>query len=423
MSRRLLLVTETCPRPDGGGGAVQLDALIQLRPQGSVSLALVCPQEQAEDPWPASASELPRRRFPAPPDKVPGDGARSRPLRAWLHRQRDRQRRRATVPRLAREIAAFAQEQGAEALFLSLSTPTLIDLALPLASVSQLPLHVVVWDPPGYKLPRFGFRGARLQRQLERFYRTLEACAGCAVMTPTTAEEYAQRCGTRCVVTPPPARWRPAATAPESTGASKADPTTDSPLVILFAGSFYAQQEHRAFAEALADAGWRIGGRPVLLRLLTDGYDLQLHRPLQVELLGWRSAEETAAALATADIAYLPYWTDPRYDEVVRLAFPTKLALYLGAGKPVFFHGPDHASVARFFRRYRAGVACSSLDSDPIRSALEELAQPERYADAVGAAQRAVEEELSFPTLEGRYRELFGDTPLSAPPRPPQEAL
>jgi hypothetical protein len=183
-------------------------------------------------------------------------------------------------------------------------------------------------------------------------------------------------------------------------------------VIIGYSGSLYALDEWNAFLKTLDDHHWQLDGRPVVVRVLSSAFSQQVSGPVQIEFLGWRSTEETIRWLSETDLVYLPYWFSSRYEEVVNLAFPNKLATYVAARVPVLFHGPRRSSPSRFFERYPVGLACHSLEPDQIWAAVRQLASDQDVRSrALAACDAAYQEELNDEVFRRRFAEFLGIAP------------
>jgi len=296
----------------------------------------------------------------------------------------------------------FAKQHHAELVWAILNCPSTILLARPLADALALPLVVTVWDPPEYLAENHRLEPLERRRLLREFERTLRAAARCAVASEGMRDEYRQRYGVDGIV-------HIHAIRPELRRLPANGPGPDDRLIIGVAGNLYAKREWDALLAALSAHHWRIAGRQVVVRVLSGGIRAAAEGGTCIEYLGWRPPEETIDLLAEADLAYLPYWFDKRHRLSVRLCFPNKLSTYLAAGIPVLFHGPEDSSVARFFRRYPAGVCCHSLDEGQIVASLERLASDGHlYTAAVAAGQAALDQELNITVFLNRFATLLG---------------
>lgn len=393
---RILLLTDVLPDASGGGGSVYLSSLCSMYPEGQMALCLFGAGPEAGPPslpMPYTFVRTPRpkgygRRLP----RILSRYYRW-PVEVWIDRF--------LVPALVRRIVDFGRSFGAERLWVPLSVPHAMRLARRVAAQLQLPLYLTVWDPPEYKLPRFGLHGALQRRFLKIFAADMAAAKRCGVMSDEMKRRYESRYGVPCVVMThgvPEKHWQEPA----------ARPLRPDRLVIAFAGSLYALSEWRALLAALAGAGWEVAGRKVVLRLLSDRVEVLPNQPAHLEFYGWRSFDETLDLLARSDVCYLPYWMDERYRDTVRLTFPTKLSLYLASGRPVFYHGPRDASPTPFFERFPAGVCCHSWDGEEILAALTRLAgDGAAYARATRAGREALQQALGQQVFRRRFAEFL----------------
>lgn len=267
---------------------------------------------------------------------------------------------------LVHDIASFCNTQGIERIWTLLNTPVMIYLAWRVARKTGIPLYVMVLDPPEHFGVTHQMDPWSVKFMLRDFDSTLKASVQCAVISDEMVERYQTSAGIRSVIMrhglpsemiqPPASRL-----------------AKEHYLTIGFAGSLYAQQEWEALINALNRVEWLVAGRMVKVRLLGSGISIRTHAPAHVEFLGWHGVEETVALLAETDILYLPYWFDNSFSTTVRLSFPSKLAVYAAAGRPVFYHGPAISTPATYLRRNPIGIACHSLEPDEIIDILSRL--------------------------------------------------
>ena len=310
--------------------------------------------------------------------------------------------RRTEVPRVVREAVAFGRAERVEAALVVLNGTTTIVSATSIAAGLRVPLYTLAWDPPAYRLAdAWGLRGSLLSGYLHDFDDALRASTRTAVMSETMRDEFERRYGVETVLMRlgvAREKWR-----------TRDARDVESDFVIGYAGSLYARAEWNALLDALDLVNWRLGERAVRVRVLSGAFDARASGPVRFEFLGWRSTDDTLALLAATDLCYLPYWFAPRYDEVVRMSFPSKLSSYVAAGAPVFYHGPERSSPTAFLRRFPVGTCCHSLEPAEIARQLEACASdPEFRQRAVAAGRRALEEELGLHVFHRRLAELVG---------------
>lgn len=307
------------------------------------------------------------------------------------------------LPTLVKQAVRFGRQHRVELVWAVLESHANILLAKRVATRLGVPLVSTVWDPP------YGDWALRAEydpwsRRVLRhdFADAVRASVRCGVASEGMQRELKERYGMDSVVMIPgihPRLRRPPG----------ATPRQDTNFIIGFAGNLYAAEAWEALLAALSRVDWRIEGRRVLVRLLGWRAPLETHKRVHIEYLGWRSVEETIEQMSQVDVAYLPYWFDKWHREDVRLCFPGKLSVYLAAGRPVLYHGPEDSSASRFFRRFPVGLCCHSLDESEIVESLRRfIVDRELCANAAVAAQAALDEELDLRVFLRRFAELIG---------------
>ena len=306
------------------------------------------------------------------------------------------------VPALTASAVQFARRHSVELVWAFLNSPTLIYMAPRVAAALGVPLVATIWDPPERFAVDQRLDPVSRRMLLRRFADALRMAVRCGVASEGMQEEYRSRYNVDSVVLIHGVH--PGLRRPPATHLSR-----EGQFIIGIAGSLYADREFQALLSALSSVGWRLDGRDVTVRVLGADLRLRAQGRMRVEYLGWRPLDETIDLMSQTDVGYLPYWFDKRYDLAVRLCFPNKMTTYLAAGRPVLFHGPEDSSPAHFLRRFPAGLCCHSLDQSEIIESLRRFAaDPEFYASAAQAGQRALDEELDLQVFLRRFAMLVG---------------
>ena len=395
---RLLIVSPVAPVPEGVGG-VYLRDLCLMYPADRLAFA-VLPGIGA-GAWPEPLAQAPRTMLDAVPER--GFDRWGRQVQQSTRGLFDRYVDRRPLPRLIEHVADFASRTQPDLLWIPLAGPTMINVAAALHRRLGVPMITTVWDPPDYALPHYwGIRGTALGRIMARFSDAIRASVRCAVASAEMGETYERRYGTPCV---PMIHGLPESEWIAPTGMR----SPNEPFVIGYAGSLYARREWDALIAALAAAQWRVGGRAAIVRVLAAGLDMRVTGPAHIEFLGWHSTADAVRILASCDVCYVPYWFDDAFRPGVELSFPNKVSLYLAAGRPILYHGPERATPTRFLERWPVGIACHSLDAPDITRALRVAASDADFHDRAAAAiPRVLREELGLHVFRQRFADFVG---------------
>ena len=395
---RLLVVSPVAPVPEGVGG-VYLRDLCLMYPADRLAFAIL--PGIGSGPWPEQLDRAPRTMLSTVPER--GFNRWGRRVQRTTRGLFDQYVEHRHVPRLLDEIAAFAARVRPDLVWVPLAGPTMINIAGSLPKRLELPMVTTVWDAPDYVLPHYwSITGASLDRLMERFAEAVRASVRCAVASPEMKAAYEGRYGTPCVPMIhglPESQWiTPAGMRPAA-----------DPFVIGYAGSLYARREWDALIAALASRDWQIAGRPAIVRVLASGFDVRVSGPARIEFLGWHSTSDAVSILSGCDVCYVPYWFDDAFRAGVELSFPNKMSLYLAAGRPILFHGPQQSTPTRFLERWAVGLPCHSLEPADIVDALTTIATDAAFHEAAAQAiPQALEKELGLHRFRERFAEFVG---------------
>ncbi|MBN1877025.1 MAG: hypothetical protein JXA33_22575 [Anaerolineae bacterium] len=299
-------------------------------------------------------------------------------------------------------IVEFARRYDVDMIWAVLNDPIMIRITKKVVSELNVRFVTTIWDPPERQLMDQGYDRFLRRKLLYEFAELLKAAEKCGVASRPMGEYYQKIYGIEPVVLIQAFRE----------GIAKPvlrENTNSDQLVIGFAGSLYASQEWNSLLNALNQVDWQVDGRRVRIRVLGTSLSVNTKSSANIEYLGWREQDEVVKILSEVDVTYLPYWFSPAYDLSVRLCFPNKLTTYLAAGKPIFYHGPGHASVAQFMSRFPIGISCYSLDAQEIIAALSQLVENlPFYTNAIDSSREALEDELGRDTFLSHFAHLVG---------------
>lgn len=307
------------------------------------------------------------------------------------------------VRRIIPRIIEFAAAQKIERVWITLSSPTLIAIAAELTNRLALPMFALVWDPPAWIARQKGWDRWSVSWILKRFGTALRQAQQVMVVSDEMVEQYEKEWGTPCVIV-----RHAFPDAVDQDAIARRDPDV---FRIGFAGTLYDSGQLNLLLGALHSINWTLDGRRVVLRMIGNYYQFHhLTAPSQVELLGWRDTDETRKLLAECDITYLPVSFQEHFSEFARLAFPTKLSVYLAVGRPVVVHAPAYASAVAFCQQHGFGVTCASMDRDHMRDALvaigSGLALSERFARAAKETCKALLSEAFMKRQFAKFMQL-----------------
>lgn len=302
----------------------------------------------------------------------------------------------------ARTITQQLPRNDFRVIWAVLDSPATILMARQLAKKLDLPIVGFVMDA-SEQVSQMYYHDPLTTHYLRRESDAiLRSALACGVAGETMKECYESQYGIPCEIL----RQGAVETDQEEIRPTAKDP---SRLLIGFAGTITAPDALAAFRKALDAFGWKVNGRSVVMRLVGSKCEMRATGPQQIEYFGWRSRNETAALLSECDLLYLPQPFTEAHRPFAELSFPNKLMAYLPSQKPIFLHGPPHASLVSFLKSYQVGVACLSLDSVDIVQSLAAMANnPDLANKAATESRRAITEELNAETLAKNVRRLLG---------------
>jgi len=300
--------------------------------------------------------------------------------------------------RVIRRAVRYGKRNGVECVWAVLQGKTMIISALKVAKALGVPLISQIWDEPKWILSDTGIDQKTKVKILKIFGETVKASKVCATASEPMAKKYQDKYRTKTVV------FMGSLDAKMALSAAKRINYGNN-LKIGFAGQLYATSEWKALILALDEVDWKIRGRRVTIHLL-GGFgssEMQNLPSNRVVNLGYKSQQQTIKILSKMDILYCPYWFDEEHRGIAKTSFPSKLTTYFAAGRPVFFHGPEYSSPAKFIRENKCGVLCHSLRSKDIVKQFEELlSDRKRYSQITRAGRVAFDKYLTYGNLSNQ---------------------
>jgi glycosyltransferase involved in cell wall biosynthesis len=200
------------------------------------------------------------------------------------------------------------------------------------------------------------------------YRRVLRSAAKIYAVSPEMQQALRQEYGVESEVQLPASEARPASGDSDSARGT---------LRIAFAGTLTAVTipsidllVKALQSPALSGIQWSLdlyGALPIHLQ--QAGWD-----DARVHAHGWAPQPEVHAALRRADVLYLPYAFDDANSRIVQTSFPSKLADYLAAGKPVLICAPPESTVMPYARAGGFAELVDRPSPDLLAAALLRLA-------------------------------------------------
>jgi glycosyltransferase involved in cell wall biosynthesis len=187
-----------------------------------------------------------------------------------------------------------------------------------------------------------------------------------------------------------------------------AEPHPGASVTIGMAGQFYATDAWLRLLASLEAVDWSVGGCRV--NIVAIGPTQPPAMPANhVTFLGWKSQTEAVKLLNECDFLYCPYPFDPSMEEVARQSFPSKLVLYLAAGRPVIFHGPTYSAAAQYITDRDCGILATCLSAEDILLEIEQLVgNPQLYSEMASKAQQAFLEDFTLESMARSFNDFIG---------------
>jgi glycosyltransferase involved in cell wall biosynthesis len=298
----------------------------------------------------------------------------------------------------------FGSAQKVDLVWAVLQGQTLTQIAPDVARRLGAPLVTQVWDPLHWWLQANRIDPINRRAALADFDRALRASRTCIAASWAMAEDYEARYGTRSVpvISSYPKEW---ANSPDLCQFPRDE------IEIGMAGQFYAGEEWLQLLRALNMSGWQVRGKSVTVTVMGASAPPGEAPPGRIRFLGWRDQKDAAELLSKLDVLYCAYPFAPGMAEVAKLSFPSKVVLYLAAGRPILFHGPALASPAVYLRDRAASLIVPDLHAAAVYNGLCRLVDnPELYVELGRNAQKAFLRDFELGSMRASFESALGVT-------------
>jgi hypothetical protein len=242
---------------------------------------------------------------------------------------------------LAEETLRVARAHRARALWVVLHGAG-VQVAAELAKRRELPMHVTVHDDPAFAVALRSRRYLAMTPWVEHeLARALRGADSVDVIGSAMRERYLRRYGVDSIVVHRAVADRVLPV-----------PAYDSQhgLRIGVIGNMYSYDQLPLLGRALSRAS-RLIGVPARILMVGRGFAERLKKDLtgsgvEVEAVGHVDEAEAVRLLSRCFAVYLNYPFDRRAAVLRETSFPTKLATYLRAARPIVTHAPKDTSLA-----------------------------------------------------------------------------
>jgi glycosyltransferase involved in cell wall biosynthesis len=401
---KVLLISDVPPCDDFTAGIV-LSAMVRFLPRGSICcFAVVNPlvpfrMSSEFGGIPVEFHRKPLENWTWLPQKFPVNKLSS--LASWTAETYTGDRQ---VKSLIVKAVGFGRKQQVDRVWAVLQGQTTIRMALAVAEGLNVPLHTQVWDPFTWWANANRLDDYTTRKTQELFDKTIERSAAVATASHPMANDYRDRFRVKAI--PVISSYaRTMACSPAAT------PLPGASITIGMAGQFYAADAWLRLLAALEAVNWSVGGCRISIAAM--GSTQPPAMPVNhVTFLGWKSQTEAVKLLNDCDFLYCPYPFDSSMEEVARQSFPSKLVLYLAAGRPVIFHGPTYSAAAQYITNKGCGILATSLSAEGILLEIEQLiGNSLLYSEMASKAQQAFLEDFTLETMARSFNDFIGAEP------------
>jgi glycosyltransferase involved in cell wall biosynthesis len=120
--------------------------------------------------------------------------------------------------------------------------------------------------------------------------------------------------------------------------------------------------------------------------------------------LGFKSPEQAADVMASADALLVVMSFEKEHELFMRTSFTTKFLDYVAFGKPVILWGPEYCTPVRVARKHGGAVVVTQNDPDAIISACRQIADDPAWREQLSQQARQLHQTLFSPD---RLQEIF----------------
>jgi glycosyltransferase involved in cell wall biosynthesis len=304
------------------------------------------------------------------------------------------------APYRIQQAVSFGRRHGVEMVWAEFQVDVLV-IAQKVAAGLGVPLVGTVWDDPEAWLEVYDKFSRRLLQR--RFREALQGARHLSTAGEAMQKAYEKEYGVKSVI------LRHGFETPVFPGEHCRD---HNEIVIGFVGSPYGRDAWTAFLSAVAHLNSSGRLPQIRLRVFGGGEFPYRRDGVQIDFRGWQPQDVLLSEIAQTDFCYLQYWFEPHKRQHAALSFPNKFETYLAAGRPVLFHGPAYAGIARTIVQYGVGPSVHSLDEAEIGAALKQLILDAPLREKFSRASLAAfESEFNADKMMSNFAALIGVDP------------
>ncbi len=164
-----------------------------------------------------------------------------------------------------------------------------------------------------------------------------------------------------------------------------------------------------AFARAMERCNEALHSKLTLTILgsMTEEYRLPLQACSCVKILGRVDRGACLAAIAKADLLYLPLSFGRETQRISLYSLPTKLPEYLASGRPTLFHAPRESAVIRVAERHHLQTPIDTIDALALDEFLKRLVAGLAPLSSPENVQAALRAEFDVIDMASRFQSAF----------------
>lgn len=414
---KILFISDIPPCENLTAGLV-LSALVRLVPKDAICFYIVANSSVDIEFSPEFAN------IPTKLDTKPNENWNFLPQRRSLKRLSnlasyigENVNSRCIVDSKIEKAIQFGREQKVDRVWAVLQGQTTIRMARKVAEGLAVPLHTHVWDPFSWWAKAHGLSNKTRNIVQNEFDNAIKSSFSVATASEPMAELYQNKFGVTSV---------PIIASHEASFSKQPAPelNKNDTILIGMAGQFYASAEWLCLLEALRLSDWQVSGKNVKVVVLGPQEPPGVDVDDKVTYFGWKKQSDAVSILSLCDVLYCPYPFNEDMKEVSSYSFPSKLVLYLAAGRPIIFHGPLYSSPARYLEERKCGLTASKIFPSAIYNELERLiSNPDLYKTLSENTQKAFLKDFTLKTMRNNFSKFINNDDILLEAEYTQHAL
>lgn len=269
------------------------------------------------------------------------------------------------IKELIKQTYKYIKDNKINIILCPIQGETILKVLIGVNRISKIPYVAQVWDPIEWVLDDLKYSEEEKERIVKAYYRCLKKAQSVLSASHSMAKYFINNYNIKSL---------PLYSSFEFPLIESKNNSSQKEYIILMSGQTYAEKGLNSLFGALEKMNWEYKGKKIIFKYYGSN-NPKIFNNEHVIKCGYVDQKVLMEEETKATVLYCPYFFEDNFslDLVSKTSFPSKIATYIPALRPIMIHASKKSSVYTTFKKYNAGYLIDTMEVEDLGSCLSKI--------------------------------------------------